>query len=792
MFSKFLKKAHIAVAAVLVFAVVVPVITVVAVQSTRARPLNIIMMVPDGMSLNAMALANLMLPDNPEAEPEEWTFEQRDGQLAIEDHFQALVRTQWAGGPITDSAPAATAMATGHKSNNYRIGLDRYDNPMANVLQAAQARGMSTGMVATSEFMHATPAAFAAHDAGRFNYEILGHQILANELNLVFSTGSAQMRSFNIYEQGVKPFVIDANKGAVPTTVSGQSEFLPNGDRNPARYSGGHRDANNIPIDFQGNQIRWSSGSQRWSRILNHNTFTQHVAQEGYEVVRTRAQMNRLAIPTSSNAADLRVWGDFNGGLTMLGQDHRYLSYDIDRQFRPDLDEPSLVDMTQRAIDLLSTNRNGFFLMVEGSKIDWAAHAHDSVALVSEILAFDRAFQVALDFAKRCGNTIVMSASDHPTGGLTIGTSDLSFSFVEGLLPSAPWTFDEAPFSFLDPLRIAIKSGEVGTTERAIQKFVICPAGQAAGGLNHDEVMRAYGIDPGHWSTFTGLLNSNFLRTRAQLIALGRDPNLSFEYLDQPVRRGEYCSETGEWLQCPQTVRVHRLIRDFRIGAHIPVDRSNPNGIVTGMQSLSTAHLQNAQRALAAIMNQINYVGFSMDWHEGGYVAFSMFAPRGFSHEELLGRSNRIIDNTDIARIMERALQANLEQLTEELFVEIFNNGDSKIDGITVSINEANSRFQSNVSSEFEMDFNNRSSWFAVEFEIAKGDRTITVVSNTNHFYINGERVRYSLGVNVYIIVEEQYTWNPQGTRNPNSHATGANIGTGRLFVPQELIRALG
>ena len=64
------------------------------------------------------------------------------------------------------------------------------------------------------------------------------------------------------------------------------------------------------------------------------------------------------------------------------------MAYDIDRN--PE-EEPSLAEMTKIAIDKLSRNGNGFFLMVEGSKIDWAAHANDAAAIISDMLAFDRA-----------------------------------------------------------------------------------------------------------------------------------------------------------------------------------------------------------------------------------------------------------------------------------------------------------------------------------------------------------------------------------------------------------------
>ena len=72
------------------------------------------------------------------------------------------------------------------------------------------------------------------------------------------------------------------------------------------------------------------------------------------------------------------------------------------------------------ALKTLSQNEKGFFLMVEGSQIDFACHAHDSVNMIEETVDFSKAVQVALDFAKADGNTLVVVTADHETGGLTM------------------------------------------------------------------------------------------------------------------------------------------------------------------------------------------------------------------------------------------------------------------------------------------------------------------------------------------------------------------------------------
>lgn len=98
------------------------------------------------------------------------------------------------------------------------------------------------------------------------------------------------------------------------------------------------------------------------------------------------------------------------------------MPYELDRDSQK---YPSLAEMTDIAISKLNTDEDGFFLMVEGSQVDYAAHNNDPASLVAEFLAFDEACKVALDFAKRDGNTAVVIVPDHGNSGLSIGRRDL-------------------------------------------------------------------------------------------------------------------------------------------------------------------------------------------------------------------------------------------------------------------------------------------------------------------------------------------------------------------------------
>ena len=118
---------------------------------------------------------------------------------------------------------------------------------------------------------------------------------------------------------------------------------------------------------------------------------------------------------------DGRVWALFN---------ESDLSYDIDRD---DTREPSLEEMTIKAIELLSRDKDGFVLMVEGSQVDFAAHANDPIGIVTEFLAFDRAVGVAMDFAEKDGNTTVVVLPDHGTSGVNLGKYGYSKGYRKGL-----------------------------------------------------------------------------------------------------------------------------------------------------------------------------------------------------------------------------------------------------------------------------------------------------------------------------------------------------------------------
>jgi alkaline phosphatase len=298
---------------------------------------NIIVMVADGCGAAPTTIAR-------------WYKEE---PLALDEMLVGGIRTYSADSLITDSAPAATAFATGHKTNDQFIGVlyekvtlpgipkirgDLRTKPLATVLEGAKLQGKAVGLVATSNIQHATSAAYSAHTPDRRDYaEIAKQQVYLN---------------------------IDVVLGG------GKQYLLPEGQ-------GGTR----------------KDGEDLVAVLKN----------KGYAFIQTQDELRHVE--------GVKVWGMFADDA---------LAYEFDRkQFAPQ--EPSLEEMTRTALRLLSRNDKGFFLFVEGSKVDWAAHANEPIGVISELLAFDAAVAAALEFAKKDGRTLILAFSDHGTGGMSLG-----------------------------------------------------------------------------------------------------------------------------------------------------------------------------------------------------------------------------------------------------------------------------------------------------------------------------------------------------------------------------------
>jgi alkaline phosphatase len=96
-----------------------------------------------------------------------------------------------------------------------------------------------------------------------------------------------------------------------------------------------------------------------------------------------------------------------------------------------------LPEYTKLALDLFSQQQKSFFLMVEGSQIDWAGHEGNADYLIAEVLDFDKTVGVAMDFAANNNNTLVIVLADHETGGFTLAIKDGDYSIIKPTFASS-------------------------------------------------------------------------------------------------------------------------------------------------------------------------------------------------------------------------------------------------------------------------------------------------------------------------------------------------------------------
>jgi alkaline phosphatase len=310
-------------------------------------PENIILLIGDGMGVAHLTFGHIA-----------------SGQLqAARMPVGGLILTFPYDGMVTDSAASGTAMATGFKTRNGMISISPGGDTLRTVLEAAEERGMSTGLVATSSITHATPAVFAAHVESRSMEAEIARQMTGSGLDLLIGGGLAFF---------------------VPRSVAGS------------------RRADELDL--------------------------LSMLRERMTVVRSVPRLMELE---GEKAAALLAPAE----CPPAGE----------REY-------SLGDLTASAIRILSVGGAGFFLMVEGSQIDWAAHDNDDEGILSEMLDFDGAVGVALDFAEKDGRTLIIMTADHETGGFALNESEPTSSrMVEPAFTSGGHTMEMVPILAYGP-----------------------------------------------------------------------------------------------------------------------------------------------------------------------------------------------------------------------------------------------------------------------------------------------------------------------------------------------------
>ena len=337
-------------------------------QARRAR--NIIFLLGDGMGSAHRTAARLMsrgLHNGRAA-----------GRLAMDTlDVTGMVMTPSLNSAITDSSPGMAAYSTGQKNQNNQSGVfpdntaDPFDNPrieyIGEFLRRTRGTGFNVGIVTTADVTDSTPAANAVHTADRY-------------AGMGIADRFFDERSTN---------------GVTVLLGGGARYFMPKG-------AGGERtDSRRLTDEFKA---------------------------AGYSFAANASDVKRL----TAGGAVPRILGLFHNAHMPVAFDKVGAGRYSDELARPAnaayRDEPMLEDMAALALKSLSASSpRGFYLLIEGASIDKRAHASDAERTVWDVIEFDRAVQVALDFAVRtngdrdpANDTLVIVTGDHETGGLGI------------------------------------------------------------------------------------------------------------------------------------------------------------------------------------------------------------------------------------------------------------------------------------------------------------------------------------------------------------------------------------
>ncbi|XP_064611812.1 alkaline phosphatase, tissue-nonspecific isozyme-like [Liolophura sinensis] len=324
---------------------------------------NVILFLGDGMGVSTVTAGRILKGqvNGERGEEESLTFDTFP--------YSALIKTYNVNQQTPDSAGTATAFLGGVKTNAGVVGftsrvtrgncsLSTEENKVDSILDWSLREGKSVGLVTTARITHATPAAAYAHSAER-NWE--------SDVHLSNVTEGCK----DIADQ-----LITDNRDIQVLFGGGRRAFVPLGSVAPEDTKNNRKDGRNLIAEWTEDKI-----SRGKSHVVVNNT--QHLKE------------------VDPNAVDY-VLGLFSNS---------HMDYEVSRDKSP-TGQPSLAEMTELAIKVLQKNEKGFFLLVEGGRIDHGHHASRAAAALHEVLTFDAAIETALGLTNP-EDTLIVSTADH-------------------------------------------------------------------------------------------------------------------------------------------------------------------------------------------------------------------------------------------------------------------------------------------------------------------------------------------------------------------------------------------
>ncbi len=339
---------------------------------------NIILFIGDGMGVSTVTAARIL-----EGQLKGMLGEENNLSFDLFPHT-GMAKTYNVDAQTPDSAGTMSAIISGVKTDARVLGVDedavhgdcrtQAGNELVSALELAEIAGKSTGIITTTRITHATPAATYAKSVSRNWEDISDMPVEAIDAGCIDI--AIQLVEFESVMKSRYPTAKNIN-GIDVVMGGGWRHFLPNDDLfeqpdSDEIMQGDRSDGRNLIAEWQ---LRYPKG------------------------VYVSNQLGFDSIDTKSTA---RVFGLFNKS---------HMRYEVDRQKTP-TGEPSLTEMTLKAINILDNNKQGYFLMVESGRIDHGHHAGNAYKALHETIEFSNAIKAAVD-AVNMKDTLIIVTADH-------------------------------------------------------------------------------------------------------------------------------------------------------------------------------------------------------------------------------------------------------------------------------------------------------------------------------------------------------------------------------------------
>jgi alkaline phosphatase len=344
--------------------------------SVMAGPKNTIIMISDGCGYYQVDAASLFRHGETgmlvfESFPVQFAMSTHPADGTVYDPDSAWVSFDYVTRKPTDSAASGTALACGEKTNNGMLGYDPEGTLLETVMERSEKIGRMTGAVTSLQLSHATPASFVIHNMSRQNYEEIARDMFMNSAtDVIMGCGNPY------YDE-------DGN-------VTKLLEF---------KYVGGRETWKELEDGEIGGDADGDGKPDPWTLIQEREEFQRMMSGETPKRV--------IGIPEVRTTLQQKRSGDENAA-----------------PFEVPLHEsiPTLEEMSMAAINVLSSDPDGFTLMIEGGAVDWAGHANQAGRIIEEELAFTDAVKAVIDWVEANSSwdeTLLIVTADHETGYLT-------------------------------------------------------------------------------------------------------------------------------------------------------------------------------------------------------------------------------------------------------------------------------------------------------------------------------------------------------------------------------------